>query len=253
MEGRQKYIRQKVTPIQAIVALRDAELELQCFRCLSPEEQTEVEEIWKPNESFIGKKIRQIIDKVKEFILSEVEREGKQNINEWDYKWEKANFEEGTNGWWRNIVDIDPTLSVAEKTISLIKKFMKRQPNEPKLGDHFELILPKVSRKDMGWYRCIRRINKTVNIANIYYIDVVTNSTPEIIINRSVTSQIKAMQHKFTDLKLQSNAFVTPWSECSNCDTEKGEKRRKIACHLSFIDTNSNTTYFMAHSGYRPC
>lgn len=33
---------------------------------LSPEEQTEVEEVWKPNESFIGKKIRQIIDKVKE-------------------------------------------------------------------------------------------------------------------------------------------------------------------------------------------
>uniref|UniRef100_A0A1I7W2Y0 Transposase n=1 Tax=Loa loa TaxID=7209 RepID=A0A1I7W2Y0_LOALO len=123
MEGRKKYIEQKMTPIQAIVALRDAELELQCFKCLSPEEQTEVEEVWKPNESFIGKKIRQIIDKVKEFILSEVERSGKQKTNEWEYIWEKADFEKGMKGWWRSIVNIDPTLSVAEKTISLIKKY----------------------------------------------------------------------------------------------------------------------------------
>lgn len=43
------------------------------FCCsLSPEEQTEVEEIWKPNESFIGKKIRRIIDKVKEVWMSNI-------------------------------------------------------------------------------------------------------------------------------------------------------------------------------------
>uniref|UniRef100_A0A1I7W2X2 Ig-like domain-containing protein n=1 Tax=Loa loa TaxID=7209 RepID=A0A1I7W2X2_LOALO len=91
---------------------------------------------------------------------------------------------------------------------------MKRQVNEPKLGDHFELILPKLSRKDMGWYRCIRRMNNT-------------------IINNSVKDQMQAMQHKFANFKLQSNAVATPWSECSNCDTREGEKRRKIACHLS--------------------
>ncbi|VBB27982.1 unnamed protein product [Acanthocheilonema viteae] len=240
MKGRENYIKQKVTPIQAIVALRDAELELRCFRCLSPEEQTEVEEVWKPNESFIGKKIRQIIDKVKEFILSEVEREGRQRTNEWDYNWEKASFEEGMNGWWRSMADIDPTLSVAEKTISLIKKFMKRQASEPKLGDHFELVLPKVSRKDMGWYRCIRRINNT-------------------IINSSVKSKIKAMQYEFADLKLQSSAFATPWSECSNCDTKDGEKRRKIACHLSIApgipyDAIANSTIsYMQLFSHIPC
>ncbi|VDN87315.1 unnamed protein product [Brugia pahangi] len=126
MKEREKYVKKKVTPIQAIVALRDAELELQCFRCLSPEEQTEVEEVWKPNESFIGKKIRQIIDKVKEFILSQVEYKGKTRTNEWDYHWEKANFEDGTKGW-QSIVDIDPSLSIAEKTISLIKKLQYRR------------------------------------------------------------------------------------------------------------------------------
>lgn len=41
------------------------------------------------------------------------------------------------------------------------------------------------------------------------------------------------MRHEFANLKLQSSAFATPWSECSNCDTKEGEKRRKIACHLS--------------------
>uniref|UniRef100_A0A8R1XSH6 Uncharacterized protein n=1 Tax=Onchocerca volvulus TaxID=6282 RepID=A0A8R1XSH6_ONCVO len=134
MKGREKYIKQRITPIQAIVALRDAELELQCFR-------------------------------------------------------------------W----------------------FMKRQPNEPKLGDHFELILPKVSRKDMGWYRCIKRVNNTMNIANMYYVD---------IINKSVETEEQAMSHEFANLKLQSRAIATPWSECSICDTRKGEMRRKIVCHL---------------------
>uniref|UniRef100_A0A0R3RWH1 Ig-like domain-containing protein n=1 Tax=Elaeophora elaphi TaxID=1147741 RepID=A0A0R3RWH1_9BILA len=259
MKGREKYIKQRMTPIQAIVVLRDAELELPCFRCLSPEEQTEVEEVWKPNESFIGKKIRQIIDKVKEFILSEVEREGKQKTNEWNYTWEKASFEQGMNGSWGSVVDIDPTLSIAEKTISLIKKFMKRQANEPKLGDHFELILPKISRKNMGWYRCIRRINNTVHIANIYYIDVITNSTPKIIINNSVMSEMNAMRHEFANLKLQSNAFATPWSECSNCNTKEGEKRRKIACHLSIapgisydVIANSTMSYMQLFS-HIPC
>ncbi|KAK6104844.1 hypothetical protein QQG55_17855 [Brugia pahangi] len=246
MKEREKYVKKKVTPIQAIVALRDAELELQCFRCLSPEEQTEVEEVWKPNESFIGKKIRQIIDKVKEFILSQVEYKGKTRTNEWDYHWEKANFEDGTKGW-QSIVDIDPSLSIAEKTISLIKKFMQRQKIGPKLGDHFELILSKISRKDMGWYRCIRRINGIANIANIYYIDVITNSTPKIIINKSVKSEMQTMQHQFVNFKLQSNAFATSWSECSNCNTKNGEKRRKIVCHLSIApgisyDTISNST-----------
>lgn len=60
-------------------------------------------------------------------------------------------------------------------------RFMKRQVSEPKLGDHFELVLPKVSRKDMGWYRCMRRVKNAVNIANIYYVDVITNSTPRIV------------------------------------------------------------------------
>uniref|UniRef100_A0A8R1XKC8 Ig-like domain-containing protein n=1 Tax=Onchocerca volvulus TaxID=6282 RepID=A0A8R1XKC8_ONCVO len=258
MKGREKYIKQRITPIQAIVALRDAELELQCFRCLSPEEQTEVEEVWKPNESFIGKKIRQIIDKVKEFILSQV-KHVKTEMNEWDYHWEKAGFDEGWKGWWRSVVDIDPTLSVTEKTISLIKKFMKRQPNEPKLGDHFELILPKVSRKDMGWYRCIKRVNNTMNIANMYYVDVITNSTPEIIINKSVETEEQAMSHEFADLKLQSRAIATPWSECSICDTRKGEMRRKIACHLKIASgisydaiSNSNISYMQLFS-HIPC
>lgn len=44
---------------------------------------------------------------------------------------------------------------------------------------------------------------------------------------------MQAMQHEFANFKLQSKAFATPWSECSNCDTREGEKRRKIACHLS--------------------
>lgn len=60
-------------------------------------------------------------------------------------------------------------------------RFMKREANQPKLGDRFELILPKASRRQMGWYRCVRRTSSTVHIANMYYLDVVTNSTPEIV------------------------------------------------------------------------
>ncbi|MCP9263785.1 hypothetical protein DINM_007162 [Dirofilaria immitis] len=180
-------------------------------------------------------------------------------MHQWDYTWEKANFDKGKKGQWRSVVDIDPTLSVAEKTISLIKKFMKRQPSEPKLGDHFELILPKISRKDMGWYRCIRRVNDIVHIANIYYIDVITNSTPEIIINNSARNQMQAMRHKFTNFKLQSHAIATPWSECSKCDTKNGEKRRKIACYLSIapgisydLISNSTISYMQLFSDV-PC
>uniref|UniRef100_A0A915Q6Z2 Uncharacterized protein n=1 Tax=Setaria digitata TaxID=48799 RepID=A0A915Q6Z2_9BILA len=259
MKGREKYIKQKLTPIQAIVALRDAELELECFRCLSPEEQTEVEEIWKPNESFIGKKIRQIIDKVKEFILSQVKHEIRQKMNEWNYNWERAGFNEGTDGLWKSVVDIDPSLSIAEKTISLIKKFMKREKSQPKLGDHFELILPRASRKDMGWYRCVRRTNNAIHVANMYYVDVVTNSTPEIVINDSADAHIQAMQHEFANYKLRSSAIATPWSECNNCNTSKGEKRRKIVCHLAIapdvpynIISNSSISYMQLFS-HIPC
>lgn len=87
---------------------------------------------------------------------------------------------------------------------------MKRQASEPKLGDHFQLVLPKVSRKDMGWYRCIRRINNTVNIANMYYIDVVTNSTPEIVslpITNSFIYRIEILKWKSIHLILRFNLF----------------------------------------------
>uniref|UniRef100_A0A915A5Z0 Ig-like domain-containing protein n=1 Tax=Parascaris univalens TaxID=6257 RepID=A0A915A5Z0_PARUN len=57
---------QSFVNVRAIIVIRDAELNMRCFDCLSPEEQNEVEEIWKPNESFLGKKAHQIFDKIKE-------------------------------------------------------------------------------------------------------------------------------------------------------------------------------------------
>uniref|UniRef100_A0A183E2X7 Tudor domain-containing protein n=1 Tax=Gongylonema pulchrum TaxID=637853 RepID=A0A183E2X7_9BILA len=245
---REKWITaHKQTTVHAIAVLRDSELVLPCFH-LSPEEQTEVEEVWKPNETFIGKKTRQIIDKVKEvrvllrtkarsmsllliisdgtklFILSQVERHKKEQKNEWNYIWEKADFSTKFHGQWRSVVDIDPSLSVVQKTVTLIKRFMTREKNQAKLGDLFELILPKAGRREMGWYRCVRKSTNATRIANMYYVDVITNSTPEI-----------AMEYDFGSLKLRSRALATPWSECNRCGTSKGEKRRKIVCYLSVM------------------
>ncbi|VDK62414.1 unnamed protein product [Anisakis simplex] len=176
--------------VTAITALRDAEVNLRCFDCLSPEEQNEVEEVWKPNESFLGKKTRVIYDRIKEALLAAVNVHKKSDPKEWDYSWEKAELTHSWKGDWWNVIGIDDSLSIADKTMEVLRRKMRGGGKRPKLGDHFELRLPAVTKHEMGWYRCVKRLHTNdsddrngdiIQVANMYFVDAISNITSNVV------------------------------------------------------------------------
>uniref|UniRef100_A0A915A5W3 Ig-like domain-containing protein n=1 Tax=Parascaris univalens TaxID=6257 RepID=A0A915A5W3_PARUN len=229
---------------------------------LSPEEQNEVEEIWKPNESFLGKKAHQIFDKIKESILSSLNLYKRRESKEWKYHWERAKFSNGLDGKWKDVIQIKESLSVVDKTIEVLKRKISGSRRRPKIDDHFELTLPAVTKNEMGWYRCVKHTEKTIHVASMYYVDVISNISSRLVFYSGENESKKienGMQRTFKEFQLHSRGVPTEWSACSRCGPKGGETRRKIKCIVSPIDgveihefANSRLSY-MQIFGEIPC
>uniref|UniRef100_A0A9J2NZK4 Ig-like domain-containing protein n=1 Tax=Ascaris lumbricoides TaxID=6252 RepID=A0A9J2NZK4_ASCLU len=206
---------------------------------LSPEEQNEVEEVWKPNESFLGKKTHQIFDKIKEAIISSLDFYKKKEGEQWKYHWEWAKFSNGLDGKWKDVVEIKDSLSIVDKTIEVLKRKIIGSRRRPKIDDHFELTLPAVTKNEMGWYRCVKRTENTIHVTNMYYVDAISNISSRLVFYSDENESNKianGMQRIFKEFKLHSRGVLTEWSACSRCGSKGGETRRKIKCIVSPID-----------------
>ncbi|MFH4973915.1 hypothetical protein AB6A40_000624 [Gnathostoma spinigerum] len=109
---------------KALTVPTPTELKLKCFDCLSPEEEVDLEGTWKPNESFLGKKVSKITDQIKESLLSAFGRKKKKkDKRDPEYEWEYANFSSGDDGKWKKIIDDFSDMTFAERTQQLLKRF----------------------------------------------------------------------------------------------------------------------------------
>ncbi|VDN55286.1 unnamed protein product [Dracunculus medinensis] len=231
---------------------------------LSPEEENEVEEVWKPSESFLGKKIRKIIDKVKDSIMQNFDFYEKDERIRWDYTWEWANFSSGSGGNWQDLIKShnSDSLSITEKALQLLRGYLTKK-HRYKFGDHFELSISPMDKDYMGWYRCIKRTNDTRHITNIFYVDVFSIIATKVVYNLLISefndnddSVIeKAMAYQSTKYNLESYAKATHWTDCNRCG--EGETRRSVSCFIkrineNMMNSNNGTSYLQLFSDI-PC
>ena len=83
--------------------LKDSSIKLKCFVCLAPDEEEDIEEIWKPNDSFIGRSIRILKDKIKE-ALQKIQGIEKDEPMKMSFEWEYMSLDKG--GSWKSIIDL---------------------------------------------------------------------------------------------------------------------------------------------------
>ncbi len=116
------------------------------------------------------------------------------------------------------------------------------------LGNRFELEIGPVGRSHIGWYRCATSTPHEVALANLYFIDVISDADPIVVPSvflflskygdvqrvQGVREQkVPQMQRQFPPYLVESFARMSNFTRCNQCGHNAiGEMRRRIACYL---------------------
>ncbi|KAI1733098.1 hypothetical protein Ddc_02010 [Ditylenchus destructor] len=216
-------------------AMRGSTVILPCFLCLDPADEEYLEDLWKPNESFLGRKMQKFLDKVKEAVRTgkyKVDVGNKlQNIGEeiqphcWEYRSPKSMT-------WTSVMNMSMPIEPYEKAKMIIKSFLPSNMQQYAIGDHFELIIKYANLTNTGWYRCIR-CSDSSDVSRAYYIDVV----PEYPIRLRKYSRLADLRSEFRssvkEFNIETFGKATPWTSCNKCgENEIGESKRQISCYI---------------------
>ncbi|KAK0411223.1 hypothetical protein QR680_005549 [Steinernema hermaphroditum] len=215
---------------KAIVVLQDSELKLDCFTCLSEEDAEDVEDMWKPNDSFLGRKLAALLG-----LKSDKE-------DEWQFKWQVFPFFDATVGsTWRDVINSTKSKGKKLSFKSMVKSY--KSHNRAYLGDLYELEMGKATPKDSGWYRCVNYKNELNPMQNLYFVDVTNRLRIESKYfkdERTLDMFSGALQEKeFPEEHLKMFWKKTKESVCDRCD-KHGEKRKEFTCYLKFPKEKEN-------------
>ena len=112
---------------KALIFPRDSSIKLKCFVCLAPDEEESIEEVWKPNDSFIGRSTRILKDRIKE-ALQKIQGIEKDESMKTSFDWEYISLDK--RGSWKSVMDLrEPIIPsakakrVVERYLSFIKLF----------------------------------------------------------------------------------------------------------------------------------
>ncbi|KAI1726632.1 hypothetical protein DdX_03356 [Ditylenchus destructor] len=217
------------------IAIRGSTAILPCFLCLDPTDEEYLEDIWKPNESFLGRKMQKFLDKVKEAV-----RTGKYKVDVGNksqdtgdeiqpYCWEYRSPKSMT---WTSVMNMSMLTEPYEKAKMIMKSFLPSNMQQYAIGDHFELIIKYANLTDTGWYRCFR-CSDSSDVSRAYYIDIV----PEYPIQLRKYSRLIDLRSEFRSSVKEFNIEIfgkaTPWTSCNKCgEDEIGESNRQISCYI---------------------
>uniref|UniRef100_A0A7E4ZWR0 SH3 domain-containing protein n=1 Tax=Panagrellus redivivus TaxID=6233 RepID=A0A7E4ZWR0_PANRE len=218
-------------PFTALIFPRGASIKLSCFECLSPEAESDIEELWKPTDSFIGRAIRVLKDKVRKTVRKlapDAENEGPEKVS---FRWEYQPPMQGAE--WTPAIDLHEPKGLAAKAAKVISGFMSKDKSTVEIGDHYELEVVKANHSlHTGFYRCLRVGQRRQVIEAAYFVDVVTDAVAEVAAETDEAANTKAEGEFITDVNDEAEAVwrSSPWSECNVCGDGEGEQRRRIEC-----------------------
>lgn len=107
---------------EAFGFLRDSNIKLKCFVCIAPDEEDDIEEIWKPNDSFIGRTIRMLKDKIKIALQKIGGRESTKETTKITFDWEFMSMKKKST--WKSVINLrEPSLPSA-KAKKVVDRFV---------------------------------------------------------------------------------------------------------------------------------
>ncbi|CAJ0572462.1 unnamed protein product, partial [Mesorhabditis spiculigera] len=207
---------------------------LNCYRCLYPEDELFIRQVFKPGKSHGEKIFHNFLTHIRTFVLG-----ANTNLNQWKNDWF---FLANGDHMWTEITQNFKMKGISEL---LNNKFFKKAfglASRAKYhqGDGYELRIDNASRTDIGFYKCARtpgmsEIATSGNIESLTFLDVYTNRESKIQDfldkeNITKTKEEIAMEAEFDGVRTFAKA--TPWSRCNRCGAVIGEMVRTVECHV---------------------
>uniref|UniRef100_A0AC34FRJ4 Ig-like domain-containing protein n=1 Tax=Panagrolaimus sp. ES5 TaxID=591445 RepID=A0AC34FRJ4_9BILA len=234
---------------KAVIFQRFANIKLECFQCLSPDDEDNVEDIWKPNDSFIARTIQFITDKFKKFVSKYA---GGDQISI-KFVWEYLEMD-SLSDWELVIPEYGKsTASPSEKAKRVVQSFLNRgKSTKEEIGNHFEIeIFNSQHFKHSGFYRCLRITSKNKieyvekKIEQLYFVDIFTSvyvtvrEVASVDDDENEVKNLPKLPHLSSNL-IEAKWIIQKWGECNRCGKNVlGEQRRKIEC---VIEPKNGTT-----------
>ncbi|CAD5226512.1 unnamed protein product [Bursaphelenchus xylophilus] len=229
-----------------VVETAGTDIILNCLSCLTPQEEDAVEDLWKPNENVLGRKLGDLWNKFKVFLSG-----NNDTAAEVTYGWDYMPFQQRAD--WKPAIDLTEPKTLTRKAIKALEGLFKTK-TKLKIGSHFELLISDLNQTDTGWYRCSKRTPQEY-ITSLYFVQVVR--PPNVIIkhiNSSAKSEpslkdreIRIPTYKqFHDYNLVAYKKHTDWSPCNLCGPTIGESLRRVQCYVKPLDKFPTSSPFAA-------
>uniref|UniRef100_A0A914I477 Ig-like domain-containing protein n=1 Tax=Globodera rostochiensis TaxID=31243 RepID=A0A914I477_GLORO len=234
-------------PIHAIATPMNTTLWLKCFECLHPDDAEELEDVWKPSPSIIGRKIQNFLAKIREKLIRSQLKSGVGKIERGDlakYRWERLDVKKKK---WTNALrqyDKEGGRDNESAVINFIEEVMSKEDENMKnlfIGDHLELEMRHIDWTKSGWYRCVSRTTKgnkmEMNISQMYYVDILNTFRP-IMYNVADDKPKEVDEADFSNRTINKKPKVelywhrSEWTPCNKCGDRVGERRRTKSCYL---------------------
>ncbi|CAD5219264.1 unnamed protein product [Bursaphelenchus okinawaensis] len=239
---------------QHVIQPKGTEVLLPCLACPSPTEEEFIEDLWKPNENILGRKLSGFWDKIKKFV-----KEKNQTVP--SFSWEFMKFEK--NSKWKPAIDLTEPRTLARKTQKAAQGLFKKK-RKYEVGDHFELRINDLNNGTQGWYRCVKRTPEHF-ISALYFVQVVRSSDyiirqvgegTGIPVSNSTTPT--RVYHLSQEKGIVAFKRYSPWTPCNVCGVNAtGESFRRGECHIRQYKqgtvTNSTLLGLFSLFGTIPC
>ncbi|KAH7728739.1 Protein Y37E11AR.7 [Aphelenchoides avenae] len=200
---------------------------------LTPWEEEELQDLWKPTESLIGRRIKQFVRKLKE-PLTKVNGHSKNTASshnedeKWVFAWEYMPMK--TKNAWKSVIDLREPLNPSAKAKKAVKTFITRDAKRVDVNNQYDLEIREANTSDSGWYRCVKRSTKgETHVLRAYFVDVLTE-LPVTVKQFDKRTDV----FEFTHDLVKVNSTPTGWTSCNQCatDAKKGEQYRRVMCYI---------------------
>ncbi|KAE9552170.1 hypothetical protein FO519_004617 [Halicephalobus sp. NKZ332] len=194
---------------KSISFLEDSSIKIRCFVCIAPDEEDEVEEIWKPNDSFIGRSVKFLKNKIKE-ALQKLQGTKEDEPMKTTFEWEFMPLGKGQS--WRPVMDLKEPMVPSARTRKVVDSFTMKSDATKEIGNHFELEIFRANHsKNSGFYRCTRKNKKFAKIEQLYFVDVLTEIAAEV--RKFEEKEDPEVIERF-DYGVEAIWEKTPWGPC---------------------------------------
>ncbi|KAL3090126.1 hypothetical protein niasHS_006578 [Heterodera schachtii] len=235
-------------PFHAIVTPANTTIWLKCSQCLHPDDTEELEDVWKPSPSVIGRKIQKFLKKIREKIIRSKSPYAKsRRVNLATYCWQKlGNINEKGTSKKKWVTIKSPTFQKTggrdnqTEVTQFVEELTKKEDENMRkfyLGDHFELEIRNINAAKKGWYRCRNLTgNNDEDISQIYHVDILEHFRTVMYSIDQMPDEVKKAD--FAERIINENPKIelfwreSEWTPCNMCGHKVGEQRRVKSCYL---------------------